>query len=95
MVTRTLCITYDIPATSNYDPLLEHLREFPGYLHRLESTWFVRTKKSCRVVRDEIESLIPEGGKAIVFEVGATWASFRLPESAAKWLHKYWDPADD
>ncbi len=88
---HTLCVSYDIPEDSDYSSLIEQMKSYPAWWHSLESTWLIRTNKSCRVVRDELKNLIPNGGGLIVFKVGDDWSTYRIPSAGTEWLQRNWD----
>ena len=88
---HTLCVSYDLPEDSDYSEVIDYLKQFKGWWHHLESTWFVVTSKSAAEVRDDLSDRLPNGGKVIVFavSVGSRWATSGIPERGATWLTKH------
>lgn len=60
-------VSYDLPAGSDYAPLHERLRQYPGWAMITQSTWAVTLEPGSAVqVRDYLRPAVPAGGRLFV-----------------------------
>lgn len=85
---KTYLVSYDLHAPGrNYDSLYEKLCGFNGYLHCLESVWFVCSGLSAKGVTDLLRREMDNNDEIIVFAVTDDYWSY-LIESKNDWLGK-------
>ena len=73
---RTIQISYDLSrAGDEYPELLAYLQRHDA-TKPLGSTWFIKTRRTARQVRDDILALAHEDDEVLVMDVtGAEWAT--------------------
>jgi hypothetical protein len=83
---RTIQISYDLTRDAEeYAGLLAYLRRHDG-TKPLARTWFIRTLKPARKVRDDIAVLTYEDDELLVLDVtGAEWAT-TFEDCATDWM---------
>ncbi|KOU17823.1 MULTISPECIES: hypothetical protein [Streptomyces] len=92
MALKTLFIGYDLNRPGqDYANLIKEIKEVAnGYWHHLDSTWLVRTEKTCTQVRDTLLPHMDHGDELLVMDVsGANWAASGFSQSGNDWLHKH------
>lgn len=80
-------ISYDLPEGSNYDNLIERIKQYGTWAHITLSTWAVVTGDSASVIRDTLNSYIPNGGRLIVVK-SANEAAWKNAMCTNDWLQK-------
>lgn len=89
-MTKTLMVGYDLNKSGqNYDKLIDALTAYGTYWHHLDSTWLIRTTKTCVEVRDELKAFIDGNDELLVAELSgvAAWAGFS--DSGSKWIKEH------
>jgi hypothetical protein len=83
---RTIQISYDLTAPGeDYPELLAYLRAHQG-TKPLSSTWFIRSARTARQVRDDIAALIEDEDEFLVVDVtGREWAT-TFEDCATDWM---------
>jgi hypothetical protein len=85
---RTIQISYDLTRPGEaYPELLAYIRAHAG-TKPLASTWFIKTPRSSRRVRDDIRALIEDEDEFLVVDVtGAEWAT-TFEDCATDWMER-------
>ena len=71
-------IEYDLRSPGrNYDALYEAIKSYGTWAHLTESTWFVKTEKTCVQFRDRLLDVIDSNDRLFVGELTgvAAWNS--------------------
>ena len=64
---NSIILSYDLRAPGrNYDALYEKIKAFPHWAKITESTWLLKTNKTCVQVRDEIASVVDSNDRVFV-----------------------------
>lgn len=84
---KTLMVGYDLNKSGqNYDNLIKALKSYGTHWHHLDSTWLIRTSKTCTEVREELKSLVDRNDELLVAELSGTAAWYGFSERGSKWL---------
>lgn len=87
-----LLVGYDLNRTGQeYAKVIEYLEGYGTYWHHLDSTWLIKTSKSCADVIDEMRAkkLIDSNDEILVVNItgdNAAWYGFS--EKGSAWLKK-------
>ena len=84
----TYIISYDLPEGSNYDNLIDRIKEYGTWAHITLSTWAVVTEDTASIIRDTLKSYIPEGGRLFVVK-SANVAAWNNTMCTNDWLQNY------
>ena len=91
--TKTFCVCYDLRFgdPEDYRDLIDALRNYPGWWHHLESTWFILTPNSLGQIMHDLKRRVPPGSHLLVFEVGndSEFDSVGLKDRAIEWLNRH------
>jgi len=88
-----LLVGYDLNKTGQaYARVVAYLERYGTYWHHLESTWLIKTTKTCVEVIDEMraQKLVDSNDELMVIDVtsdSAAWYGFT--ESGSDWLTKH------
>jgi hypothetical protein len=89
---KTLLIFYDLikPETSSdYENLIERIKNYSAWAKPCESTWFISTEDSPSKVRDDLKTYIDSNDKIVVIDVtGSYWATFGISQTITDWMKK-------
>lgn len=89
-MTKTLMVGYDLNKSGqNYDKLIEALKAYGTYWHHLDSTWLIRTSKTCVEVRDQLKALIDSNDELLVAELTGVAAWYGISDSGSAWLKEH------
>ena len=72
----SMIISYDLRAPgSNYTSLYEKLKSYTHWAKITESSWFIKTSKSCADVRDELSKVLDSNDRLFVGKLSgeAAW----------------------
>lgn len=85
---KTLMVGYDLNKTGqNYDKLIEALKSnYDNWWHHLDSTWLIKTSKTCVEVRDELRAFIDSNDELLVAELTGVAAWCGIADSGSTWL---------
>ena len=82
-------ISYDLhKPVQNYENLYTRLKKFNGYLHPLESTWFVNTNLSAKEIYNHLSPTIDSNDKIFIVKLDTEWYAL-LTQSDYDWLHRF------
>lgn len=84
---NTLVISYDLPEGSNYQPLIDRIKQYGTWAHITLSTWAIVTKDTTTMVRDALNAFIPQGGRLLVVQ-SAHVAAWNNVMCTNEWLQK-------
>ena len=79
-------VSYDVAGGENYK-IIEALKAYGAWAHVTESTWAVVTTKTHKVVRDELNALLPEGSRLFIVRSGSV-AAWRNVMCKNEWLKR-------
>ncbi|MGH3639639.1 MAG: hypothetical protein ACRDUX_11510 [Mycobacterium sp.] len=80
-------ITYDLRRPNqDYKGLYEALRNFAGWCHGVDSTWFVSTQLNAEQIRSYLQPHLDRDDRLIVTRVGRDGAWQGLQADAGQWL---------
>jgi len=87
-MTRTLLVGYDLNKSGqNYTELIEVLEsDYESSWHELDSTWIIKTSKTCVQVRDDLLPLIDDNDELLVVELTGAVAGCGFTDEATSWL---------
>lgn len=80
-------ISYDLPEGSDYQQLIDRIKQYGTWAHITLSTWAVVTEDSATTIRDTLKSYIPEGGRLLVVQT-AHIAAWNNAMCTNEWLQK-------
>lgn len=83
----TYIVSYDLPEGSNFDNLIDRIKQYGTWAHITLSTWAVVTEDSASTIRDTLNYYIPDGGRLIVVK-SANVAAWNNTMCTNDWLHK-------
>jgi hypothetical protein len=73
-------ISYDLKASTDYDELYQAIKDYPGWSHILESSWFISASISSALdIRDDLEEHVDGDDELLVTQMpesgGGRWAT--------------------
>jgi hypothetical protein len=73
-------ISYDLNASKDYDELHQAIKDYPGWSHILESSWFISASTSSALdIRDDLEEHVDADDELLVTQMpksgGGRWAT--------------------
>lgn len=80
-------ISYDLPEGSEYQPLIDRIKQYGTWAHVTQSTWVVVTEDTAKTIRDALNVFIPEGGRLLVVQ-SAHIAAWNNAMCTNDWLQK-------
>lgn len=80
-------ISYDLPDGSDYQPIIDRIKQYGTWAHVTLSTWAIVTEDSATIIRDTLGALIPEGGRLMVVKSSNT-AAWKNVLCTNDWLQK-------
>lgn len=80
-------ISYDLPEGSEYQPLIDRIKQYGTWAHVTQSTWVVVTEDTAKTIRDALNAFIPEGGRLLVVQ-SAHIAAWNNAMCTNDWLQK-------
>lgn len=80
-------ISYDLPEGSDYENLINRIKQYGTWAHVTLSTWVVVTEDNATTIRDTLNSFIPEGGRLLVVK-SAHVAAWNNAMCTNDWLLK-------
>ena len=85
---RTLMVGCDLNKSGqNYDKLIDALKSnYDNWWHHLDSTWLIKTSKTCVEVRDDLKTLIDGNDELLVAELTGTAAWTGFSDKGSTWL---------
>ena len=84
---NTFVISYDLPEGSEYQPLIDRIKQYGKWAHITLSTWAIVTEDTATAVRDTLNAFIPENGRLIVVQT-AHVAAWNNTMCTNDWLQK-------
>jgi hypothetical protein len=82
----TYMVGYDLNSPGgDYSGLVAHLKTYPKWWHRLDSTWLISTTATAVQIRDSCKAYLDSNDEILVAVVSApaAWAGF----DSSQWLH--------
>ncbi|MFB7354281.1 hypothetical protein [Streptomyces gardneri] len=92
MALKTLFIGYDLNRPGqDYANLIKEIKaNANGYWHQLDSTWLIRTEKSCTELGQALRPHMDNTDELLVMDVtGANWASWGFNQEGNEWLKNH------
>lgn len=80
-------ISYDLIGgedADSYEDVIKYIKSFPSYAKALYSQWIVKSSKTAKDIRDELNNIIDDDDVVLVVDItnsASAWHS--LPEKAA------------
>ena len=63
-------VTYDLCGhDKDYSTLIENIKKYSCWAHITESTWFIKTSQSAKVIRDNLKKNMDENDRLFVAEL--------------------------
>lgn len=87
---NTLFITYKLEDNTNdYPRLSARLKNFPDWVKLFNRAWIVKTSKSTKRVRDELDDIIGSRGAIVVINItDSPWATAQINEEILLWMKR-------
>lgn len=87
---NTLFITYKLEDNANdYPQLSVRLKNFPDWVKLFNRAWIIKTSKSTKSVRDELDDIIGSRGKIVVINItDSPWATAQIDEDVLLWMKR-------
>lgn len=86
---KMLMVGYDLNKSGqNYDKLIEALKSYGTYWHCLDSTWLIKTTKTCAQVCEELTTCIDSNDELLVAELAGAAAWYGFNEKESEWLQE-------
>ena len=87
---NTLFITYTVDNNSvDYPNLSARLKQFPDWVKLFNRAWIIKTRRSSRIVRDELDNIIGGRGRIVVINItDSPWATAQIDEDVLLWMKK-------
>lgn len=83
------CVSYDLINEKDYPKIHAKLKEYPGWAHALDSTWFISTDDSAPQIRDNLMKATDNDDQIIVIEVIKHWGTTNISKGVTDWLKKH------
>ena len=87
---NTLFVTYTLnDSTADYPILSSKLKSFPDWVKLFNRAWIIKTRRSSRIVRDELDDIIGSRGKIVVINItDSPWATAQIDEEILLWMKR-------
>lgn len=83
------CVSYDLNRSGqNYNLLYDELKKSSGYIHALDSTWFVSTQETANQLADRIKKVVDSNDSYFVIQVTKNYNGW-MPQNVWDWLNKH------
>jgi hypothetical protein len=80
-------IGYDLRKPGqDYTALTTAIKDYPGWWHHLDSTWFVVSSESAETIRNHLIQFIDSNDKLMVAKVRREAAWFGLTKEESDWI---------
>ena len=85
---KTFQVIYELSKPGrDYSELVEYLSSFNSWTRALDSTWFIRTRKSEETVRDELMRFLDSNDRVMVLDVTEdAWAA-NFTSDSTNWMY--------
>lgn len=74
---------------TDYPRISAKIKSYNGYAKPFPRTWFIRTDKNPKEIRDDLSETLTHPGSILVIDVSdASWATKRVDTDVTGWMHK-------
>jgi hypothetical protein len=83
------CVSYDLNKSGqNYNALYDEIKRSPGWIHALDSLWFISTNENATEVSARIKRVVDQNDNYIVIQLIGNYNGW-LPQNVWDWLHTH------